>query len=366
MEFRTDAFVLRAWRGSDAPQVYAACQDQAIQRWTRVPVPYLMEHAVGFVTGASEGQFGIFDHDGELLGSIGVVDHDADARVAEIGYWVAPGGRGRGVTTEALKLVCRWVFDTLRVQRLLWRAKAGNLPSRLVAERAGFVMEGLQREALIDRAGEPVDGMIGALLPADLDRYGRLGFPTVDSRRTRVFSAPQPVLPAGDVLLRPVESGDVDALVAACTDPEITRWLPLPSPYTRRNAERFVAFTAEQWLRADGAYFAISDPDGGWVGNMDLRIDRGDPTMADVGFMVSPGAWGRGHATAALRAITRWGFEELGLARIEWRALVGNDGSRRVAEKAGFAVEGVQRGRLVHRGARVDTWVGAKLATDPR
>ncbi|WP_412541747.1 GNAT family N-acetyltransferase [Longispora sp. K20-0274] len=366
MEIRTDSFVLRAWRDTDAHQVFLACQDPEIQRWTRVPVPYLREHAVGFVTGVSSGSFGIFGHDGELYGSIGVVGQDIEARSAEIGYWVAPAARGRGVATAALRLVCRWAVDTLGVQRLEWRARAGNLPSRLVAERAGFTIEGVQRAAMVDRAGEPADCVVGGLLPADLRRMEAHGFPVVDGRRTRVFGAPQPVLAEAPVTLRAPDLGDVEGLLAACADPEVVRWTSVPLNYTRRTAEGFVASAARLWERGDAAIFAVCGPDGAWAGNMDLRVSATDPAVGDVGFLTAPWARGRGHCTAALRAVTRWAFDELGLTRIEWRAFVGNDGSRRVAEKAGFVIEGVERGRLTHRGRRVDTWLGAKLATDPR
>lgn len=66
----------------------------------------------------------------------------------------------------------------------------------------------------------------------------------------------------------------------------------------------------------------------------------------------------------ALRLACRWGFEQLRLARIEWRAYVGNDASRRVAEKAGFVLEGVQRARLAQRGERRDCWVAGLLPGD--
>jgi RimJ/RimL family protein N-acetyltransferase len=46
---------------------------------------------------------------------------------------------------------------------------------------------------------------------------------------------------------------------------------------------------------------------------------------------------------------------------IEWRAEIGNEASRRVAQKAGFVMEGQLRKRLVHRGERVDIWVGSLL-----
>jgi RimJ/RimL family protein N-acetyltransferase len=92
---------------------------------------------------------------------------------------------------------------------------------------------------------------------------------------------------------------------------------------------------------------------------MELRISRTDPLVGDVGFLVAPQARGRGYASAALAALCGWGFTALGLARIEWRAYVGNDASRRVAEKAGFVFEGTARRAVSHRGQRVDAWVGA-------
>ena len=65
-----------------------------------------------------------------------------------------------------------------------------------------------------------------------------------------------------------------------------------------------------------------------------------------------------------MRGICRWGFAELGLSRIEWRAEVGNDASRRVAEKAGFTVEGLLRRALPTGAVRRDCWVGSLLTAD--
>jgi len=62
-----------------------------------------------------------------------------------------------------------------------------------------------------------------------------------------------------------------------------------------------------------------------------------------------------------VRALCGWGFERLGLGLIEWRAEVGNTASRRVADRAGFRFEATLRQRLVHRGVRVDAWIGSLL-----
>ena len=178
---------------------------------------------------------------------------------------------------------------------------------------------------------------------------------------------PQPVLTDGLVRLRAQTAGDLDAVVVACSDPETQRWTSVPSPYLREHAELFVLeFAPQQWRTGAGLVWAVCGPDDGYAGGLDLRISKSDPGRATVGFHCAPWARGQGWTTAALTLACRWGFETLGLARIEWRAFVGNEASRRVAENAGFTFEGEQRSRLLHRGERRDSWVASLLPGDVR
>jgi RimJ/RimL family protein N-acetyltransferase len=178
---------------------------------------------------------------------------------------------------------------------------------------------------------------------------------------------PQPVLTAtttrGEkITLRPAELRDVDAIYANCKDAETLRWTTLPLDYDRDRAIGFVNdYAPGWWERGDGAVWVIADSAGDYVGQLDLRVNARDRLVADVGFMTAPQARGKGYMTAALRAAVQFGFEELGLQRIEWRAHIGNDGSRRVAEKVGFRHEGIQRNGCPQRGERHDAWVAAIL-----
>jgi len=184
-----------------------------------------------------------------------------------------------------------------------------------------------------------------------------------------VFAGPRPVLTAraagGAVRLRPPRPDDLDAIVATCVDAEAVRWTTVPHPYGRSDAEYFLAeYSGGRWRRGESAVFAIADADDRFVGSMELRITARDPAVGDVGYLVAAPARGRGYAPAALRAMCAWGFATLGLARIEWWAQRGNHASRRVAEKAGFTVEGTCRAALAHRGERRDAWFGAVLPAD--
>jgi RimJ/RimL family protein N-acetyltransferase len=167
------------------------------------------------------------------------------------------------------------------------------------------------------------------------------------------------------IMLRPAEMRDVDAIFATATDPESLEWTSLPLNYDRDRAIGFVEDYAPGWWdRGDGAAWVIADAEGSYAGQLDLRIDTRDRQVADVGFMTSPHARGRGYMTAALRAAVEFGLRELGLERIEWRAHVGNEGSKRVAEKAGFVYEGIQRRGCAQRGERYDCWVAAIIRAD--
>ena len=173
-QLTTSRLLLRSVGPDDVPAVYAACQDPEIQRWTTVPSPYLMEHAEQFAreyvpkawAAGDAAVFGVTDRGtGELHGVVGLhFDRGRDDGIAEIGYWTAASARGRGVTTEAVAAVCAWGFTSCGVQRLEWYAEVGNVPSRRVAEKVGFAIEGTLRSFLLRPGGERVDGWVGSLL----------------------------------------------------------------------------------------------------------------------------------------------------------------------------------------------------------
>ncbi|MFK3980974.1 GNAT family N-acetyltransferase [Micromonospora sp. NPDC050397] len=387
VEIVEDDLLLRPWAPTDAADVHRACQDPDIRRWTSVPSPYLLEHAEGFVTEIAPtawaddtgAHFAVCDAaTGELLGSCGLVSIDRSLRSAEVGYWTAPWARGAGIATRATRVIARWAFREVGLRRLVWQAEVGNHASRLVALRAGFRIEGELRLATPHPLGS-ADGWIGSLLPGDLadssagaagagHSGGAAAHGSLVAHRAAVFGRPQPVLFAtvgdGEIRLRQPEERDLDAIVTACRDPETVRWTTVPDPYQRSDAEFYAhRYTSDRWARGRGAVFVIADPDDNYAGTIEVRLAADDPGLADVGYLVAPHARGRGYCSRGLAAVCAWTFGSLGVGRIEWRAHLGNDASRRAAEKAGFTVEGIARQGIPHRGARVDVWVGALLPT---
>jgi RimJ/RimL family protein N-acetyltransferase len=366
VEIRAEGLLLRRWLPSDAAAVTRACQDPVLRHWApSLPSPYTLEDGRQFVeeiapqSWADRSHLGfaaVDAHTGEFLA--GVAIHNPDSR-PELGYWSAPGARGRRVTERASRALLHWAFDELGADQVEWKATVGNHASRLTGLRLGFRMIG--RTPATAKAPER---WIATLLPGDLTDAGNELDPTV-RKQARIFGGEPPTLAAGRVRLRPPAVKDVTAIAVANQDPQIVRWFGVAEPYTDADARRYVEQEApREWARGTEAIFVIADADDSYAGTADLRVSATDPAVGEVGFLVAPQARGRGHATAAVRALAEWGITELGLTRIQWRAEVGNDASRRVAEKAGFTMEGLVRQGYDQDGRRRDCWIASLLATD--
>ncbi|MEU8897917.1 GNAT family N-acetyltransferase [Nocardia sp. NPDC048505] len=144
---------------ADIDTITACCQHPSIGAWVTIPLPYLRAHAAAFLedlvrpgwAGRSPTWALRPDKDGPVIGMIGLEALDPSA--AEVGYWLVPDHRSRGLMTRALGLVCDYGFDaeTLGLQRITWRAFVGNHASAAVARRNGFRYEGMQRLGSLQR-----------------------------------------------------------------------------------------------------------------------------------------------------------------------------------------------------------------------
>jgi RimJ/RimL family protein N-acetyltransferase len=166
------------------------------------------------------------------------------------------------------------------------------------------------------------------------------------------------------ITLRCAQSADVDAILAACTDEETRRWTLIPLDFDLGRAESFVANAGGLWERGEGVRWVVADSADACVGLFDLHFHPQDPGAAEVFFIAAPAARGGGYMSAALRAVAVWAITEREVARVEWQALVGNEGSLRVAERAGFQFEGVLRLRCDQRGTRHHSWVSSMTRDD--
>jgi [ribosomal protein S5]-alanine N-acetyltransferase len=153
IEIHGTAVRLRAFRSSDVDRIVEACSDPRTAYWlVSMPRPYQRHNAFSYLESIGElaargagVAWCIADpRDDRCLGSISLDGFNGYAKRGEIGYWAHPDARGRGVVTEAVRLVTRHAGNSGLARSLMIRCARGNLASRRVAERAGYTKIGVQ------------------------------------------------------------------------------------------------------------------------------------------------------------------------------------------------------------------------------
>lgn len=264
------------------------------------------------------------DDEGTALGRVGLHNRED----VEVGYWVLPAARGRGVASRAARAVARHGHDVLGLARIGLVHAVGNPASCRVAAAAGFGYEGTARAQY-----EHLDGV-----RYDYHHHARLATdpwePLAPTQRV-----PETVRGEG-LVLTPWASTDLPAILEAATDPDIRVWAAVPF------ADEV---GAARWLAGETVWdghlsWAVRESDSGPV-LARVALHHLLPThgRAEVGYWVLPRARGRGVCSRAVRTATSYGAATLGLERVELYHAVENGASCGVARAAGYRAEGVLR-----------------------
>jgi [ribosomal protein S5]-alanine N-acetyltransferase len=171
-----------------------------------------------------------------------------------------------------------------------------------------------------------------------------------------------PVLTYEHVRVRGFRESDVDLVVSVASDPLIPLITTVPATGSRDDALAYIARQHDRLTSGVGCSFAIADAaTDEAVGQIGLWTrDRGQG-RAGVGFWIAPAHRRRGYATAALHAVSRWGFTLDGIERLELHVEPRNEGSWKAAERVGYQREGLLRSWLSVGGQRRDMYVYSLL-----
>lgn len=170
----------------------------------------------------------------------------------------------------------------------------------------------------------------------------------------------------GTVWLTRPTGADIDRITECCQDPEVGRWTTIPVPYSRSDAEQFLDLVVAPGWAGNAPVWAIRTAEDGQVEGM-IGLHTRSPGVCEIGFWLTAGHRGHGLMSRAIALVCDFAFapDGLALARITWRAMVGNHPSAATVRRNGFHYEGTARLGGIQRGARVDEWHAARLSTDP-
>jgi RimJ/RimL family protein N-acetyltransferase len=333
----TDGIVtLRAHRPDDAPRVVEQCRDAATERWTTVPAPYDDSHATTFLdevvpdawVSGSAAYFAI-EVDGRFAGTIDL--RFAGDGTAEVGFGVHPDVRGRGVMRRALALTLDWGFAERDLAVVRWRAQRGNWGSRRVAWASGFRFGPTVPALLVQR---------GARRDAWTAWIGR-----DDPREPTTRWLDTTPLAGAHVRLRPWTVTDGPALVEAAHDPVLRAGIPeSPLPTSTDDVADYLLRVAEGAAAGGRVAWCVTDAGADEVlGNVAIfGFDEVADGCAEVGFWSHPRGRGRGAMTEAVGLVVDHARSALGVRRLDLLTAADNAGARRLAERVGFTLVGVE------------------------
>ncbi len=360
----SDQMVLRHYRTDDAEDLAAGCDDPLVRRFVpAMPSPYTRQDALAWINDSSPpataGNFAFAFADPQtdrLLGGGGL--RRFAELTAEVGYWVAPWARGRGVATSAARLLTAHAFEQ-GVERITLRTEWENTSSQRVALAAGFTREGVQRLGGASRDGSRHDLIVWTRLHTDPVGPTKRVLPDLPGSRT----SGRGQLSDGVVTLVPLGPDDIDDTYTLRSLPDIIATSVPPQAPDRARIERTCTRAEAGWLAGERAYFTIRDAaTSAYAGEIGFYYWEQSTGQAMIGYSMMPEWRGKGYATRAARLVTSWGFDVVGVPRVIAGTAPENLGSQRVLERAGFVREGYQHSRLPGpNGTRIDDILYAQV-----
>ena len=355
--FETTRLRLRPWRDTDAPGAGEGPDADSLRFMPSGAQPgpddfpaWLAQRRQDMNTGA-DLHWCVADVTSDaMLGNVqifrmGPVKHRFQG---ELGYWLRPTARGRGIIGEALKPVIARAFTPvenggLGLSRLHAATDSDNHTSQSILRSAGFIQWGADHQAWRRTDGSLSDGTYFELL-AGSDHCAMAVEPiTLEGNPPHAGGASR-------VRLRKWRHADADRVAEACSDERARYWLAgLPSPYTLEHAHSYIAASSAEASEGKALSWCVADADSdvcvGSVAVMDL-LDRG--TAGEIGYWAHPDARGRGVMSEAVRLAVRHAFIPrqdggLGRRRLRLSAADGNSASQHIARVTGFVEVGRDR-----------------------
>ena len=164
------------------------------------------------------------------------------------------------------------------------------------------------------------------------------------------------------IVLRPIEREDLGFIREEKTDSRVRRSLGWPYP---ENAAQIAEYFEETLSGEEGVHLLVVG-DGAPAGTVSFHEVSDDGRTAELGYWIAPARQGEGYATAAVRLLLAYGFEQRGFHRVEARIFERNEASRAVVEKMGFTHEGRKREAEFIDGAYRDVGLYGLLAGEWR
>ncbi len=171
----TDQLLLRTYEPADAQELFDVINNSRkhLQPWLEwVPLTTKQEHALQFIQRSRQElndqqslALGIF-YDGKIIGGIGMHKWEPAIKRAQVGYWIVKEHEGKGIVNKSLLKFISFLFEQLGLNKVEIHFEPKNKRSAKVADKLGFKIEGVIRQAIM-RNGMPEDLVVTGILKSE-------------------------------------------------------------------------------------------------------------------------------------------------------------------------------------------------------
>ena len=162
-----------------------------------------------------------------------------------------------------------------------------------------------------------------------------------------------PVLTTDRLILRAVTMGDAQAIFQYSSNDNVSRYVLWETHQTLEDTQAFIEMALESYDMQEFYHWGM-EYNGQLIGTIDYVGINEFSGMGEIGYVLSEDYWNKGLVTEAAKRIIDFGFDELGLVRIQARCIAENTASSRVMEKCGMTFEGTHRKSLLVKGIHRD------------
>ncbi|MEW5981021.1 MAG: GNAT family protein [Acidobacteriota bacterium] len=379
----TADLMLREPVASDAASLYEALTDQQVSRFMSTPPgdPGGFERFIGWVRHErAQGRhfcYGVIPSGHATpVGLIQVREIEPGFGTAEWGFALARPHWGTGLFMAAASVVVDFAFRAAGVHRLEARASVQNGRGNGVLHKLGAEPEGVLRRSFYN-AELLTDQVLWSIIAEDWQRsHPDVSYTTgrpEDPDGTDQVPVPRGALPWQDGLpvlrgegieLRELQEQDGQPLNSYFRDEELGRYIP-PPPTTPAAYSRFLAWADEH--RRSGQFICYGMvPEGSSHAVGVFQVHRLDPMFrnAEWGFVLARPHWGTGLVTRGAEVLLDFLFLEVGVERLEARAMVANGRANGLLRKLGGTEEGHLRRSFLLGGQYHDDALWAILRSD--
>lgn len=164
-----------------------------------------------------------------------------------------------------------------------------------------------------------------------------------------------PTLETDRLILRGMRVSDTEDMFAYARRPSVTQYLTWNPHTDPAETREYLTYVGQRYRTGDFYDWAVVDRESGhMIGTCGFTSFNCPHDTAEIGYVLNPAYQGKGLATEAVRRVLDFGFDELGLHRIEAHFMEGNDASRRLMERVGMTFEGY---------ARESMWIKGRFCT---